>query len=42
MVDLAIATGIPAREWREESDEAIATALQLLHDIVKAKEGRGG
>lgn len=40
MVDLAIATGIPAREWREESDQAIATAMQLLHDIAKARKGQ--
>jgi hypothetical protein len=38
-VQLAIATAIPAREWREESDEAIATAMLLLHQQAKAREG---
>jgi len=30
MVELAVETGIPIREWREESNEFIATTLDVL------------
>lgn len=32
MLQLAIATGIPASEWARESAEAIATAMELLNE----------
>lgn len=33
MVQLAVATGIPVREWAEESAEVIATALAVVADL---------
>lgn len=32
MVELAVATGIPAGVWAEEDDATIVTALQVLAD----------
>lgn len=32
MVELAIATGIPVREWSRESAEVVATAVAILED----------
>lgn len=31
-VELAIATQIPASEWRNETDEVIATAIRILEE----------
>jgi hypothetical protein len=32
MVELALATSIPVREWEREDDATIATALTILAD----------
>jgi len=40
IVELAVATSVPVREWWTETDAVIATALQVLEDNArKAKEG---
>lgn len=33
MIQLAVATGIPVREWSRESAEVIATALHVVADL---------
>lgn len=33
MVQLAVVTGVPAREWASESAETIATALDVLREL---------
>lgn len=32
MVELALRTGIPIREWEQASDPELATALAVLHE----------
>jgi hypothetical protein len=39
-VELAVATGIPVREWANESDEVIATVVVVLEEISKKRRGR--
>lgn len=33
MVELAIATGIPATVWADEPAEAVATAVEILNEM---------
>jgi hypothetical protein len=39
-----VGTGIPVRVWWEESDEVIATALEVLEDMAQEakKRAEGG
>lgn len=32
MIELALRTGIPAREWEAATDPELATALAVLHE----------
>lgn len=38
MVELAVATGIPVREWSNESAEVIATTIEVLQAQAGKKE----
>jgi hypothetical protein len=40
MVELAVETGIPIREWRDESSAFIATALDVIADRAEQMRNR--
>lgn len=41
-MSLAVATGVPAREWIDEGERAIQTASLILKEQEKASKGKGG